>query len=511
MWGLVVSTIVSAVGSIILALVLGSSNYGLYGVALAAPTLIFLFQDLGMSYAVVRYSARLKAEGKTAEIRSIFVSGLIFKTLTGLSLSFLCLLIAPYLATDVFHRPLITPLIQIVSFIILANALVSTATAAFTGVEKMHLNSIMLVSQSVIKAILVPALVIVGFSVYGAVVGYTASFLIAALIGLLLVWVIYRSLPSLGTSKLDVTSHIKVLIRFGLPLSFGDIVYGFLTQFYTFLLASYVANNAVIGNYNLASNFVVIILFVSTPINTMLFPAFSKLNADTEQKTLKNVYQSSVKYTTLIVMPVIAAIMALAGPGISTIFGHSYPEAPFDLSVLAINYVFLAFGLYSTINLINSQEQNTIKIILAFISVAVGVPLGIITISRYGVLGLLITIIFDGVPSTIIGLVFIKRRYNTTVDWVSSGKIIFSSALAGLPAYFVIKLPLPSVIQLIIGAAIFLSLFMILIVLTKAIDKFDIVNLREMTRGLGAIGEIVSVFLILIEKLQSIGSRRLDG
>ena len=141
---------------------------------------------------------------------------------------------------------------------------------------------------------------------------------------------------------------MKVLLRFGLPLAFGDVIGGFLTSFYTFLLAIYVANNALIGNYNLASNFLVLIAFVTNPINIMLFPAFSKLNGETEQSTLKNVYQASVKYSTLLVMPVIAIMMALSGPGVSTIFGHSYSQAPFYLSLLAINYVFIAFGMYST-------------------------------------------------------------------------------------------------------------------------------------------------------------------
>ncbi len=507
LWGLLVSTIISAVGAIILALVLGENNYGLYAVVLAAPTLIGLFQDLGVNYAVTRYSARLNAENKAAQIRSIFLSGFIFKTLLGLALSLFCLLLSPYLATAVFHRPLITPLIQAVSFIILAQALVNTATAAFTGVEKMHLNSIMVVSQSIIKTILAPALVLVGLSLYGAVMGYTIAYLITAVIGLLLAWTIYKSLPGLVSNKMDLLNDMKVLLRFGLPLSFGDIIGSFLTQFYTFVLAIYVANNTLIGNYNLASNFLVLITFVSQPINTMLFPAFSKLDAETEQTTLKNVYQSSVKYSTLLVMPVIAIMIALAGPGVSTIFGHRYSQAPFYLSILAINYVFLAFGIYSTGNLINSQNQASIKIVLVLVTVVMGVPLGLIMISRYGVLGMLITLIFDGVPSTIIGLVFIKKHYNTTVDWVASGKIILSASVAALLAYVVIKLPLPSLIQLIIGIVIFLPSFIMMIVLTRTLSRTDIVNLREMTNSLGPLGKLVNTLLILIEKLMTITPR----
>ena len=193
-WGLLVSTIISALGAIILALVLGENNYGLYAVVLAAPTLIGLFQDLGINYAVIRYSALLSAENKPGQIRSVFLSGFIFKTLLGVTLSLLCLFLSSYLAVNVFHRPLIAPLIQAVSFIILAQALVNTATAAFTGVEKMHINSIMVVSQSIIQTVLAPALVLVGLGLYGAIMGYTVAYLITALIGIFLVWTIYKKL-----------------------------------------------------------------------------------------------------------------------------------------------------------------------------------------------------------------------------------------------------------------------------------------------------------------------------
>jgi O-antigen/teichoic acid export membrane protein len=509
-WGLLASTIISAVGAIILALVLGENNYGLYAVALTTPTLIGLFQDLGINYAVTRYSARLNTENKTAEIRSIFLSGFIFKTLLGLALSLLCLLLAPYLAVNLFHRPTIVPLIQAVSFIILGQALVNTATAAFTGLEKMHLNSAMVVSQSIIKTILAPALVLLGLGLYGAVIGNTVAYLITALIGILLVGTIYRNLPSLASNKLEIKKNIKVLLRFGLPLSFGDVIGSFLMQFYSFILAIFVANNALIGNYTLASNFTVLITFVAIPINTMLFPAFSKLDADTEQTTLKNVYQASVKYSTLLVMPVIAIMMALAQPGISTIFGHSYSQAPFYLSLLAINYAFLAFGMYSTNNLINSQNQSAIKIVLALVTVAIGVPLGLITIPRYGVLGLLITLIFDGVPTVAIGLIFIKKRYNTSIDWGASGKIILSSAIAAFLSYFVVKLPFPSLIQLIVGLVIFLSVFIVMIILTKTLSSNDMFNLREMTSNLGPLSKIVNTFLNWIEKLQAIFNNNLS-
>ncbi len=98
----------------------------------------------------------------------------------------------------------------------------------------------------------------------------------------------------------------------------------------------------------------------------------------------------------------------------------------------------------------------------------------------------------------------LKKRYNTTIDWVASGKIILFSAVAAFLSYFVVKLPFASIIQLIIGLAIFLSSFIVMIVLTRALSRTDIVNLREMSSSLGPLGKIVNTILTLIEKLMAI-------
>ncbi len=110
----------------------------------------------------------------------------------------------------------------------------------------------------------------------------------------------YKSLPKPINSKLEIMASIKTMLRYGFPVSIGGILVGFLTQFYTYIMAIYVTNNALIGNYNVAQNFVVLITFFSVPITTMMFPAFSKLDAKKDNELLKNVFQYSVKYAALL-------------------------------------------------------------------------------------------------------------------------------------------------------------------------------------------------------------------
>ena len=506
MWGLVVSTVISAVGTIIIASLLGEENYGLYAIALTAPNLIVLFRDWGVNSAMVRYTAQSKAEDRNAAIRSIFMSGLLFELAMGVVLSLVGFLLSGFLASSVINRPTVAPLIQIASFSVLASALIGTATAAFTGVERMHFNSIMLVSQSIVKTTLIVGLVLLGLGTFGAIVGFTFATFMAGLIGILLMFTIYRQLPNPDRKKLEIGSNIKTMFRYGLPLSLAAIIAGFLAQFYNFILYGYVSNDAVIGNYAIAQNFVVLITFFALPITTMLFPAFSKLDHTKEEETLRNVFQISVKYASLLVVPFAVMVVVLAPSAISTLFADRYAEAPLFLSLLAFNYLYTALGTLSLGNLINGQGQTTFNLKVTIVTALIGFPLGFFLISNLGVLGLILTTIIISVPGLVISLAFVKRRYNVTLDWKSSGKILLSSGVAAILTYAVIMQLsiLPSLIQLIIGVVIFVITYLIAAILTETFSSADVNNLRQMVTALGPLSTILNMLLNIIEKLMGI-------
>jgi O-antigen/teichoic acid export membrane protein len=319
---------------------------------------------------------------------------------------------------------------------------------------------------------------------------------------------IYRKLPNSDGSKLELGNNLKTMLRYGFPLSIGGILTGFLLQYYSFLLYIYVSDNAIIGNYAIAQNFVVLINFFATPVTTMMFPAFSKLDYRIDQETLKNVFQTSVKYASLLVVPVAVMIMALAQPAISTLFGNQYIEAPLFLALLALTYLYPLVGSLSAGNLINGQGQTTFNLVVAVITAVVGFPLGFILISNYGVLGLIVTGLTAVVPGAVLSLHFIKKRYDVTVHWKSSAKILLSSAIATVLTYAVImQLSFwTSLLQLIVGVAVFTIGYLATAILTKAFNQEDLNNLREMFRALGPLQRLFNIILDLIEKLMAIFS-----
>jgi len=501
LWGLVLSTVISAVGTIIIARLLGPDNMGLYMIALAAPNLIATFRDWGVTTAMIKYSAEFNNDSNVAKIRSVFVSGLVFEIIVGLGLSVLSLVLSQFLA-EFYGRPAIVQLIQIASLFILTGALLNTASAAFTGMEKMHLNSIMLIVQSSIKTALIIALVALGLGTLGAVIGFSIGVLFAGLIGVLLMYTIYRSLPKPTGSALELIKTTKAMLKYGLPVSIGAILSGFLTQFNSTIMAIFVTDNALIGNYSVASNFVVLITFFALPVTTMLFPAFSKLDAQKDKDTLRNVFQYSVKYATLIVVPVTVMVMALAQPAIGTIFENKYVQAPLYLALLSVIYLFSALGSLCNVSLINGQGYTKYNLKLTIFTVAIGFPLSLILVSQFGIIGLIAATTIAGLPSVFLTLRFIKTHFGVSLDWISSGKILFSSTASGILTYFTIfLLPFGDPIRLAVGVVIFIVTFLLILVLTKTLNKSDLVNIREIANVMGLLRKPLTIVINILEKL----------
>jgi O-antigen/teichoic acid export membrane protein len=502
LWGLVISTVISSIATIFVARLLGSDLYGLYGIVMISPALIGVFRDWGINSAMVRYAAQFRSEDRESEVRNVLISGVFFEVAVGMGLSAISFGLSGYLATEVFHRPEIASLIQIASISILAGGLINAASAAFIGIEKMELNSIMLICQSIIKTALMITLVIFGLGSSGAVLGYTVAMVISGLIGVALVWTQYKNLPKLSNVKLEIKAYTKSMLTYGVPLSLSTIVSGFQGQYYAFLLPIfYVTDNTAIGNYGIASTFVILISFFATPITTMLFPAFSKLNPQNDKQTLQNVFQFSVKYASLIVVPVAALVMCLAEPAVSTLFGQTYASAPLFLALLALTYVYTAFGSLSMGNFISSQGKTTFILYLTLISATIGLPTGYILIMQFGVIGLIVTSLVTGIPNTIISLYWIKKHYGLTVEWGSSLKILLSSGMAAISTYILIlQLGFPSIIRLIIGVIFYAFVLATATFLIKTINKSDIENLRAMVSDLGVFGKIVNGVLSFMQK-----------
>ena len=507
--GVSVSSVISAVGTIIIVRLLHPAQYGIYTVAIIPSILIIVFRDWGMNPAIIKHLAQYRSENKTAEMKRVLACGIMFESAIGMLLFLIFFFSASFLANEVFHRPEIEPLIRISSIAIFAGALLTVAQSTLIGFERMELNSLTMICQSTFKSIIAVLFVLAGYGALGAILGYATGFVIAGILGITIVYMVfYKNLHRSNHRKSSLITTFKTMIRYGLPLSISTILQGVFIQFLNFMMAIY-CTDLIIGNYQAAVSFTVLITFFTTPIVTILFPAFSKLNPENEIQTLRTIFQSSVKYASLLTIPATMAIMILSKPLVFTLFGEKYNHAPLFLTLYIIINLYTALGSLSLRNFLKGQGKTMVTMKLAFMTIAFGFPIGFLLISTFGILGLIATTLVSSLPSLATGLWWSKKHFGVTVDWFSSIKILTASATTGVVTHLILlQLNLPDWTNLIIGAVAFLMIYLTITPLIGAVNINDINNLREMLSGFGPASRLFNLLLIFIEKLIFLSRRK---
>ena len=507
--GKIASSLMLGISSIIVGMFINQGEYGLYTIALVPATTFLLFQDWGVDSALTKYCANYRAEKREGELKNIIVSGLTFKVITGLVLTMLSLLTANFFATTIFNNPESGFLITLVSITIFFNTIYGTTLSIFVGFERMELNTVTMIVAATVQGLLSPLLVYLGFGALGAVVGFTTAMFATGVTAVVLLYFgIFRKLPKGTMIKMKTFQTLKPLLSYGIPLSIGAIIGGVLPQVIQFLMASS-ADIALIGNYRIALNFAIFLTFFSLPITTVLFPAFSKLDPTKDKQLLKTVFSSSVKYSSLFIVPTTLALMILSTPLINTIFGDKWLSAPFFLTLGVIAGLFVLLGSLSFSKLLIATGETKMMMKLNILVICIGVPIAFLLIPPLGILGVIIVGSISGVPSLFIGLYWTWKHYETKADFRNSARILLAATIAGISSYLFLNMFVAVAwIMLTVGALLYLVVYIVCISLVGAINQMDIDNFRVMFSGLGPISKLLQILLTLIEQPLKIKEKR---
>ncbi len=546
MIGVVASTVIMALGTIVLNMLLPASDVGLFGIALIPASIINFFRDWGVNSALTKEIANLRLQNKNAEIHDVIVSGVIFEIISGALLSLLCFAIASPLAVLVSPQNAspqvisdLTLLISVMSLSVFAGAVAAAAGGIFIGFERMKLNSLTQVLSAIVKTALGPALVVLGFGVLGAVTAAMVSILAGGIISILLVYyVLFRPLRKCKVGKCDIKKTLKPMLKFGLPLTISTIAVGVLPLIFSLSMTTFAnqgdfnAGNGVgwmMGNYFAAANFAVLLSFVSFPVATALFPVFSKLDPQAEPDLLKKVFASSVKYTALLLVPATFMLIVLGTPLVNTLYPQNglfnsllvigaepkFPYAPIFLIFSAAINLFILVGNIS-LSTFQSGIGKTMQIMKqSIVTLVIGLPLAYVMVAFfysfggsnpelsafYAVIGGLLGSMLASIPGMIWAIIWSWKKYGVKANFTVSAKILFASLAASAAAYAVISLlSLPYLILLVIGFAVFLLVYLTVIPLLGAVNNMDIENFRTMFSGLGVFAKILNLPLLFMRK-----------
>ncbi len=351
----------------ILARLLTPNDFGLLGMVTVFTNLALIFNELGVSSALIQ-----KQDVDDRHLSSAFWLNII----AGLFLALIFIAISPLIALF-YKRPELKPILMVMSF--------NFILASFTIIQQAILTKDMDFRSLMIRDIIA---VIIGGAVgiYLAYKGFGVWSLVYQLLTFtlansILLWILSKWRPRFIFSP----AAIKDIFHFSANVV-GFNILNYFARNVDYLLIGRFLGAQSLGYYTLAYKLMMVPLqSITYLVSKVMFPAFSKIQHDLPK--VQEVYMKMVKAISLITFPLVFCFFAIAPEFVLNIYGSKWEPATVILQILCV------CGLLQSVsstdgNILLSQGKANIQFrmqlssaIIVFIAVAIGLKWGIIGVA----------------------------------------------------------------------------------------------------------------------------------
>ena len=312
------------VSTAILARLLTPTDFGVVALALVFITLLDTISDLGLSPALVI--------SREDELQERAMTVFTFTVALGALLSVLTAALAP-LAALFFDQPELLPLLAVLGLNFFVRALGATHYALAQKEMDFRSRTAAELAGVVVRGATGITLALVGLGAWSLVVAYLAG--TAALTATL--WTLVPWRPTGRANR----AQLPQMLRFGSTLTGVDILAAVISQ------VDYVFIGRMLGAYALglyALGFRVpqmLIISLAVVAGRVLFPAF----ASVDRKSLGRAFLVSVRYATIVALPLAVGVAVLAEPLVLALFGERWEASVDCMRVLSLYACSVALGI----------------------------------------------------------------------------------------------------------------------------------------------------------------------
>ncbi|MDD5638656.1 MAG: flippase [Candidatus Pacebacteria bacterium] len=457
---LIAQVIFMASGYIIhfgLARILGPALYGVYGIVLSLISIINIIVTSGASQAISKYISA----GENAEI--IKRTSLKFQSFFALIIFCLYELSAGIFAKLLGDLNLI-PYIRIAGFIPLAYALYTVYVGYFNGLREFKKQAWLQIVYSLSKLFFTFILVYLGFSLFGAFIGFAVGPLIGFLMGMII--------SGIGEKN---KFEWQKLVSFAWPIIVFSVVLAFLVSIDLFSVKAILGENTSAGFYNAATTLARVPYTILSVIASVLFPSISYFLSKKDFERVKYYIEETLRYLILLLIPATFLIAGTAKNLISLIYSTEYLPAAGPLIILIFGFAFLTiFNLLATIIIANGKPKVSMVMILGL--AIISLILNILLIPIYGLNGAAFSTTIACFVGLILSSVYILKNFKVLMNWKSFLKIL----VASLIIFCFTQLWAVKGIILLVEYGILFLIYFGLLFLFKEINKNDIKIVKEL-------------------------------
>ena len=484
--GDLLTSLLTLVMLIALASLLKPSDFGLYSIVIAFATLLNIGSNFGIGTAFRKMLPELKSSDKT---RRMLSSGYAVSLVAGFAIALIGIGISGYLANNVYHNPSLMLPLQLGSAAEFFAVLYNLSLAALVGIGLVKEAAISNTIYSFLSLVISVGLVISGYGLTGAIIGYALGMLFGGLVG-----VGYIAIKGGHKPTMPNKPDAKRLTTFSVPVVASHVAMNGATNFAVLFLGVFVVSS-VVGNYGAAYKLARFVELAITDIALILLPAFS--SALTKQSTAKKIgaiYNNSLYYTALLLFPVLAYAISVSTPLIHLLF-PSYGLAPVYFAIMIAGMAVGIIGTYAG-TLILGFGNSRRFMMYQLSAVAIQIALLLVFTPWLKSAGVLLALFV--ITPVVLDIMYIRALQNQFSLSHSYRKLLMVSlaSIALLIVLYGISLALgQSKVALVINLVVALLLYPALIALFRGATMKNIEFITKIGRRLSFLGPPLGAFM----------------
>lgn len=440
----IIASICGFIWTILLARYLGVSKYGILGFALSFTGILSILNDLGIGTHIVRhiatdYDSASKYLGNAISLKTLF-------SIVTFVISLIILIL--------MNSPLIT--IQ-VTLLLTIHSSIGSMGGLFNGTfQAFEEGKYQGVNNTIFNVILLIFILIVIYADYG-LFGVTFGYLIARIIATLYIYYALKKHIVKPKFEFDKSFCKKITIA-SIPFALSSLLYLIYYSIDIVMITGLVGDYAT-GIYNASYKLISVLTVFYSVYIAVIFPVMSKLFKN-DKEVLKVSFEKSVKYLTMITIPLAIAIVLYSSDIITFVYGHKFDVAAQPLSILIWTVCFLFIN-GAAATLLNASNKEVAVTKVNAIAAVFNIVLNFFMIPHYTYNGAAITTVLSDLLILILYLYIMNKlgQLPNKRILIDLAKIIVASAVLGISLYF---LNLNMWVALPVGIIIYFAVIFVL-------------------------------------------------
>ena len=410
----VASTILAMVSSIIIARCYGAQIMGIVSMIISFLTMATVFTVLGTNTSILRLIPEHTTKYSVTSAFRVYRKTQYFVTGVSVITGGILYWAADLIAVRIFSKPHLSFFFALSAVFVVFVSLMNLNNQAVRGLRLIKTFAFMQLLPSLSKLSVLIIITIFFFNAYNPVYALFASFLITALVGVLITHFEFKK--KMRPSDIAHEMSIQEILSISLPMLMSSSMTFIMGQIGVIMLGAF-RSDAEVGHYAVAVKLATLTAFVLNAVNTMAAPRFSELFHGGKMDELFYVAKKSAKLIFWATAPVLAILVLFGKPLLGLLFG---PE--FEIAYVAM--VLLVLGQFanavsgSTGNFMNMTGHQAVFQNIMVGAALLNISLNLSLIPHFGIDGAAIAGMTSLSFWNVGTLVFIKMRYGKIIGYV---------------------------------------------------------------------------------------------